>query len=103
MEDIIRRIIEIEDKAQKIVEDARAEENNLDKRVEAEDKRLAKKIHDEAEARCRKMQETERENVSGKIEQINARANEQFDALMEKYSENKEKWVDDIVRHIIGE
>ena len=103
MEDIIRRIIAIEDKAQEIVNDAREAESNLDKRVESEDKRIAREIHDKAEARCRKMQEEERESVSGKIGQINARASEQFDGLMKKYSENKEKWVDDMVRHIIGE
>ena len=103
MEEIIRRIIEIEDKAQEIVHDARDAEKNLDKRVEAEDKRLAKAIHEKAENRCRKMRETEQEQVSGKITLIKSRAQEQLKELEEKYDKNKEKWVDDMVRHIIGE
>ena len=103
MEDIIRRIIEIEDKAQEIVSDARDAEKNLNKRVEAEDKRLAKSIHDKAEERCRKMREDEQNSIRGKIRQINECADEQLKELENKYSENKEKWVDDMVRHIIGE
>ena len=103
MEDIIRRIIAIEDSAQEIVKDAREAEENLDKRVENADKRIAKKIHDKAEQRCRTMRADEQAQINEKIELINARTDAQLQELQKKYGENKEKWVDDMVRHIIGE
>ena len=103
MEDIIRRIIEIEDKAQEIVNDARAAESNLGKRVEAEDKILAQKIREKAENRCRKLRESEQERINEKINDISKTTESRLAELQRKYSENKEKWVDDMVRHIIGE
>ena len=103
MEDIIRRIISIEEKAQEIMLDARKADDGLNKRVEAENKRLAQKIKDEADARCRMIQESEHDGISDKIKSIDARTKAQITELEKKYSENKEKWVDDMVRHIIGE
>ena len=103
MEDIIRRIIAIEDSAQEIVKDAREAEENLNKRVENADKRIAKKIHDKAEKRCRTMRDDEQAQINEKIELINARTDAQLQELQKKYGENKEKWVNDMIRHIIGE
>ena len=103
LEDIIRRIIEIEDKAQEIVNDARTTESNLEKRVEAEDKILAQKIREKAENRCRELRESEQKRINEKINEINKMAESRLAELQKKYSENKEKWVDDMVRHIIGE
>ena len=103
LEEIIRRIIAIEDKAQEIVHDAREASDSLNERVDAADKRIAQNIRYKAEERCRKMRETEQESIRGKIESINERANEQLESLEKKYNENKEKWVDEMARHIIGE
>ena len=103
MEEIIRRIIEIEDKAQEIINDARAAESNLGKRVEAEDKVIAQKIREKAQNRCRKLRESEQERINEKINVINKTAENRLAELQKRYSENKEKWVDDMVRHIIGE
>ena len=103
MEDIIRRIISIEDKAQEIMLDVRKAESGLNERVAAEDKKLAERIRNEAAERCRKIRETEHNGISGRIDEINARTETQIAALEKKYNDNKEKGVDDMVRHIIGE
>lgn len=103
MEDVIRRIISIEEKAQELMLDARKAESGLDKRVEAEDKQIAGKIRNQAAERCRLIQKSEHDGISDKIDSINAATVEQITRLEEKYRENKEKWVDDIVRNIIGE
>ncbi len=102
MEEIIKRIIEIEDKAQEIMSDARAERDGLDKRVEAKEARLRRKMSDAADKRCRELQKTERDRLGGEIARINARVGEQLSELDKKYSENKDKWVNDMVDHIIG-
>ena len=103
MEDVIRRIISIEEKAQEMMLDARKAESGLDKRVEAEDKRLDREIRSKADERCRLIKESEHDGISDKIDSINAETTAQIARLEEKYRENKEKWVDDIVLHIIGE
>ena len=102
MEEIIKRIIEIEDKAQKIMKDARSDRDGLDKRVEAKEERLKKQMSEAAERRCLKIRESERGRADEEIAQINARTKEQLSALEKTYSENKQKWVDDMVGHIIG-
>lgn len=103
MEDIIRRIVSIEDKAQSVMLDARNAEHDLDERVEAEERRIQREIRKKSAERCRKIKEREEEEVRRRIDAITASTKEQLINLEEKYSENKEKWVEDMVSHIIGE
>lgn len=102
MEDIIRRIMSIEDKAQSVMLDARSAERELNERVEAEERRLQREIRKKAADRCMKLKEQEEEEIRRKIEAIILKTKEQMMELEEKYSAQKDKWVDDMVQHIIG-
>ena len=103
MEDIIRRIISIEDKAQSVILDARNAEHDLNDRVEAEERKIQREIKKKAAEKCFSIKEQEEEEVRKKIDDITAKTKEQLIELEEKYSRNKEKWTDDMVRHIIGD
>ncbi len=102
MEEIIKRIMEIEDKAQEIMTDARKKHDGLEKRVEAKETRMKRQMDMAADRRCIAIQQTEKSRAEEEIARINERTDKQLSRLEKKYRESKAKWVDDMVEHIIG-
>ena len=102
MENIIKRIIEIEDKAQMIMREAREDSDRLNERIKTDDKRLASDIRNQATEKCREISASEHDGMHEKIGEINAHTREQLMNLEKKFSENKEKWVEDIFNNIVA-
>lgn len=102
MEDLIMKIIDIEDRAQELIKDAKEADRELEERLENETKKLEKDIVRKAEVKRETLKQIENEDADRKIAEINSDAERQIESLNAKYIENKDKWVDEIVGNIIG-
>ena len=102
MEDLILKIIDIEDRAQEVIKDAKKARNELDQNINDETKKLHRSIKNKATAKSEAIKETELKDADSKCEAIAADSHRQVEALDRKYEENKDAWIDQIVNNIIG-
>ena len=103
MDDVLKRIIEIEDKAQNIVEDVKKESAEFDEFIDRAILDMQQDIEKKAnnEIDCIKKIEAEfMEDETNKIKEIN---DENLKRINKIYEENKEKWVLDAFNMIIEE
>ena len=101
MQDIIRRILEMDQKAQAITDEARREKLDSEREVAAE----AQRFRDEQLARARKRIQINREMEQTIAQQTWQRREERYrrqearlDAL---YAENRERWVSELVGRVL--
>ncbi len=102
MEDLILKIIDIEDRAQEVIKDAKQANKTLDQDIADETRKLRQSIQNKAIAKSESIKETELKEADEKCEKIRAESKKQIEALEKKYSENKDSWVNKIVENIIG-
>ena len=102
MDEIIDRIIAIEDEAQRLIKDAKEEKANLSQVIEGE----VESMHKDMEERIKQKQETlkdyEDEEVEKKISAINKKLSENMEKIDKKAAEKKESWIEDLVNNVIG-
>ena len=96
MEEIIAKIIEIEERARDIVKDAENAKKGLENELARETERLRHDIAERAEKKNEALREYEDGEADKKIAQINAEAERVMQSLEAKFNENKDKWVEDI-------
>ena len=87
MEDLIMKIIDIEDRAQEVIKDAKKADRELEERIKDE---------------SRKMRDDITRRMEAKIEAIRVNMERHLSELEKKYNDNKDKWVNEIVQNIIG-
>lgn len=102
MEDLIMKIIDIEDRAQEVIKDAKQADSELETRVKDEIQKLQSDIVRKMEAKNVTLKNMENEDANKKIEAINVNMERHLSELENKYNENKDKWVNEIVENIIG-
>ena len=102
MEDLIMKIIDIEDRAQEIIRDAKKADMELQERIKAESKKLEADIEKKVEEKNVTVKHLEEEDADKKIATINEELNKNMSGLDAKYEKNKDKWVSDILSDIIG-
>ena len=102
MEDLIMIIIDIEDKAQEVIREAKKADAELEDRITSETKKLETDITRKMEAKNALLKQMEEEDADKKIDAITSDTNKHLSELEEKYKANKDKWVTEIVGNIIG-
>ena len=102
MEDLILKIIDIEDRAQEVIKDAKQANKTLDQDIDDETRKLHRTIQNKAIDKSESLKETELKEADEKCESIRAESKKQIAALEKKYSENKDVWINKIVENIIG-
>ena len=101
MDEIIDKIIEIEERANEIVSDAeKAKEGFLDQ-IEKESEKLRLDIEQRAKKKNEMLRNYEDGEAEKKIAEINSKNKEAMAMLGAKYEENKDKWIEDIVNNVI--
>ena len=103
MDDILKRIIEIEDKAHNIVEDVKKESAGFDEEIERSINDLRKEIDEKTDTRIRQMAETESEYMRDEIDKIKKINKANLNKINKMYEENKERWIIDAFKMIIEE
>ncbi|MGN0106575.1 MAG: hypothetical protein ACI4A5_02605 [Hominilimicola sp.] len=102
MEDLIMKIIDIEDRAQEVIRDAKKADRELDERIRDDSRKLQDDIARKVEAKNVTLKQMEEDDAEKKIAVINEAMEKHLSELEEKYEKNKDKWVDEIVQNIIG-
>ena len=102
MEDLIMKIIDIEDRAQEVIRDAKKADRELDERIRDDSRKLQDDIARKVEAKNSTLKQMEEDDAEKKIAVINEAMEKHLSELEEKYEKNKDKWVDEIVNNIIG-
>lgn len=102
MEELIKQIIEIEDKAQSVVRDAREASGELAARISRDSKKMQGDIEKQTQEKNDSLRRMEEDEVQQKLSAINEQAEKTLLSLEEKYRDNKDKWVEQIVNGVIG-
>ena len=101
MDDILRRIIEIEDRAQKMVEDTKRENADFDKNIEQIVEKLKIETENKIARKIEYIEETEIKHLQESIEEARETCEHNTERLDKIYSENKDKWIQDAYDGII--
>lgn len=102
MEELIMKIIDIEERAQEIIKDAKDADRNLEADIAKETEKLHKDIEHKAQIKSESIKETEDTEAEEKIKAIRSNTEKNIAQLEKKYNDNKAVWVDKIVNNIIG-
>lgn len=102
MQDIIKKIIEIDKKAQKMTEDALAEKNKAEKSIENDKKALREKYLTRARHRIDLTAQTEEKFLQESLQDISKKYENAGVKLQGIYNDQHEKWVSEIYTRVIG-
>lgn len=103
MEEVIEKIIELEEKAREIVRDAEKARAGLEEELDSEVKRLHSEISARVDEKNNALLEYEDGEANKRIDIINAETERVKASLEEKFNQNKDKWVEDIFKSVVGE
>ena len=102
MEEIIEKIMEIEDRAQEIISDAKKADNGLDEAIAEKSKELEADIERRAHEREEYVKNVEEKDTEEKISAVKKELDEKIAGLERQYKANKDAWVNGIVENVIG-
>lgn len=102
MDDLIMKIIDIEEQAQEIIKDAKEADKNLEKNVQIETEKLHADIEKRAQIKSETVRNIENDDAEERIEQIRRETEKSIACLQKGYNEKKPEWVKQIVGNIIG-
>ena len=102
MEEIIEKIMEIEDRAQEIISDAKKADNGLDESIAEKSKEIEADIERRAHEREEYVKNVEEKDTEEKISAVKKEFDEKIAGLESQYKANKDAWVNGIVENVIG-
>jgi hypothetical protein len=102
MQDIIKKIIEIDHMAQKMTEDALALKNQAQSSIENDKKALREQYIQRARKRIDVTAVTEEKFLEESLVEINARYSTVAAKLNDNYEANHVRWADEIYKRVIG-
>lgn len=102
MDELIKQIIDIEERAQEVIKGARAAKKELSERVTLDSIKMQNDIETQAQAKNESIKRIEADEVEKRLGEINAETEKTLSALEEKYRLNKDKWIEAIVSGVIG-
>lgn len=102
MDSIVNQIISIEDKAQEIIKDAKAKQEEILAQTEEDCKKIEQDICSRRQKRLDLLTKNEQELASKKIAEIEAENKKKTQMLNDRYQQKKNDWVNEIYENIIG-
>jgi FKBP-type peptidyl-prolyl cis-trans isomerase (trigger factor) len=103
MNDMLKQIIDMDERARQITDAAQQEKMNTEKEISQKREDIRTRYLERARARIEKNRPLE-QAAAEKGWQIKERRYEELSKKMDQiYTESGEKWVDTIVRNVIGE
>lgn len=102
MQDIIKKIIEIDRMAQKITDDTIALRKEAEASIEADKQELREKYIEKARHRIGIMTETEENFLKEALATIDKRHTDVAADLNSVYEQNRQGWVNEIYTRVIG-
>jgi len=102
VQDIIKKIIEIDKTAQKMTNDALALKEQIKSSIEQDKKDLRDKYIQRARRRIEVTAQTEEKFLQDALDEIKARYDGISTKLKEQYELNHERWAEEIYKRVIG-
>lgn len=102
MQDMIKRIIEMDEKARQITEEARLEKQNSEQEIAQKAQELRTEYLEKARRRIRENVKTERAAAEQKWEAQRQALEEERARLERTFADQKDGWVDEIVRRVLS-
>ena len=102
MDNIIMKIIEIEDKAQNIVKEARDKTNSFDGDMDRELENIKKRIDMEATKQISVLRAKEVEKTEALISNMEKEAELKKEELRKLYQQERDSWINMMFRSIVG-
>lgn len=102
MEDMIRRIVEMDQEARRITEQAQAAKLSSTAAIEKKKQKLRDEYLAQARVQVEQNNETEQHAADLEWQMIQQQYAERTKMLDEKFSENREKWIDELFARTVG-
>ena len=102
MQDVIKKLVDIDEQAKVYSEETNKEKEKLEADIQQETERIYEKYMADAKADVEAQKKTIEANSASKFEEGEARRKEQIKALRDKFDENSDKWVEQIVEEVIS-
>jgi hypothetical protein len=102
MEDIIKRIINIEEKAQQIVENTAEEEKDFELSLEDKVEKLHREIQAKADTKITELNLQESAGDAKEETRLRTSAQQSAAFMQQLYQQKKEQWVEGIFQAIVG-
>lgn len=100
---IIEKIMDIERRAQHIMEEAKGQRDGLDSYVENEEKRISREYREHAQQKVAHVQEIELESAQQRLAEVKQQTAAQKAQLGAIYDKNKETWLEELKKRVIGQ
>ena len=102
MDELIMKIIEIDDKAREVISDAKKANVGLEASIREKTKELEADIERRAHERKEAIRNIEESDTEERIAAVNKELDEKIASLDDKYKSNREAWIGSIVENITG-
>lgn len=102
MDEIINKVLDIEDRAQKLIEDTKREKESIRNEYEKKIADMQADIRTRADKKIEAITKNENDDAKKICDDIEANAKQSVIKLSALEKANKEKWVETIYQNIIG-
>ena len=102
MDELIKKIIEIENKAQSVIKEARDDQDKLDENIAKTIADMKADVLSKAEKKCKEIQLIEDSDADNKIAEILKEKDASMAQLDSIYKQKCDEWVNDITAGIIN-
>ncbi|MCQ4022881.1 MULTISPECIES: hypothetical protein [unclassified Ruminococcus] len=102
MEDMLAKIVEMDEKARELTEEANREKVNSEADIAKAKEDVYNNYIEKARKRIAKNEITERKAADEELEKFKLKQKESLERLEKTFSENCDKWVDGIVTAVIN-
>ncbi len=99
--EVINAIIEAEHHAQQIAQEAMEQRNELPQQLKEESERLRAKYFAQADKRIEEVDRQETAAADERIAQVERKRQASLESIEQIYSENKDRWIDELFHAII--
>lgn len=100
--EIVKKLMEVERRAKQIIAEADNRKMHIEEEINSEISKMNDDYISRANARVEKVVSFEEELAAEKSEKLRKDTDERINELKKKYNENKEKWLDELYKKVIG-
>lgn len=100
MKEVLRRLVEIEDKAQQIMNDAANEKIPMERKKKEELESFQKNLNKQNEEKIRQLKEKVEQEIKPEMDEVYKQGNKQLMELEKNFLENGAKMAQEVFEHI---
>lgn len=100
---IIEKIMDIERRAQRIMEEAKVQKEGLESYVENEEKRISREYSQHAKQKVEHVQEAELQSAQQRVRELKEQTQAQKEQLRAMYDKNKDAWMEELKKRVLGQ